>query len=213
MHTYKHLITRTIVKRNKAWIWGADSRYIGKRTVDINDEQTGGFLDEIWMSWSCWESGLIAVTCSNDPSLCSSGAGDPRATCGGGQCRTFGWSGRAPARLHASSGDCLYIRRRRRTMLVQRGLTSAGLDLATDGRTDGHKLVRSYCCNSYESVCLSARRTVIVASWPRLVRQERDGREGAAAAAAAELIISYNERTPSRLIQAPLFYTFDLWWK
>ena len=33
---------------------------------------------------------------------------------------------------------CIYGRRRR-TMLVQRGLTSAGLDLATDGRTDGQK--------------------------------------------------------------------------
>ena len=36
----------------------------GKRTVDINDEQTNGFLDEIRMSWNCWEIGWIAVTCS-----------------------------------------------------------------------------------------------------------------------------------------------------
>ena len=101
-------------------------------------------------------------------------------------------------------------------MLVQRGLTSAGLDLATDRRTDGQTqgaaAPATVAIVMSRSVCLSARRTVIVASWPRLVRQERDGTEGtAAAAAAAELIISYNERTPSRLIQAQLFYTFDLW--
>ena len=36
----------------------------GKRTVDINYEQTNGFLDEIRMSWNCWEIGWIAVTCS-----------------------------------------------------------------------------------------------------------------------------------------------------
>jgi len=37
----------------------------GKRTVDINDEQTDGFLDEIGTSWNCWEIGRIAVTCPN----------------------------------------------------------------------------------------------------------------------------------------------------
>jgi len=35
-----------------------------KRRVDINDEKTDGFLDDIQMSWNCWEIGWIAVTCS-----------------------------------------------------------------------------------------------------------------------------------------------------
>jgi len=35
-----------------------------KRSVDINDEQTDGILDEIWMIWNSWEIWWIAVTCS-----------------------------------------------------------------------------------------------------------------------------------------------------
>ena len=34
----------------------------GTRTVDINDEQTDDFLNEIWMSWNCWKIRWIVVT-------------------------------------------------------------------------------------------------------------------------------------------------------
>ena len=43
----------------------------GKRTVDINDEQTDGFLNEIWISWNCWEIGWVAVTSSKQMVRCS----------------------------------------------------------------------------------------------------------------------------------------------
>jgi len=43
----------------------------GKRTVDINDEQRDGFLDEVEISSNCCEIGWIAVTCSKQMVRCS----------------------------------------------------------------------------------------------------------------------------------------------
>ena len=90
IHTYMRTYIRTLDNAHNSQAQRLNLRRWqslgGKRTVDINDEQTDGvssrdaeplklhsgsgsgshpwFLDEIWLSWNCWEIRWIAVTCS-----------------------------------------------------------------------------------------------------------------------------------------------------
>jgi len=62
---YIHTYIQTLDNAHNSQAQGLNLRrgrsLAGKRTVDINDEQTYGFLNEIRMSWNCWEIGWIAA--------------------------------------------------------------------------------------------------------------------------------------------------------
>ena len=225
VHTCIHAYIQTLDNAHNSEAQGLNLRrgrsLGGSRTVDINDEQTDGFLDEIWMSWKLLRDQMDSgnVFERSQPMF----FWRRRSTChlrGGRGAMSHIWLVRSCPRPPARVLGRLFVYTAAANNARPARINLGGIrprNGRTDRQTEGAAAPATVAIVMSRSVCLSARRTVIVASWPRLVRQERDGREGAAAAAAAaaaaELIISYNERTPSRLIQAPLFYTFDLWWK
>ena len=50
--------------------WWPSAVAVWQEDGDISDEQTDGFIDEIWLSWNCLEIGLIAVTSCSCCSSC-----------------------------------------------------------------------------------------------------------------------------------------------